>query len=102
MAVLSLIYCVYASWPRKRLRFTKSGDEPFLVYKTQQLLMWADYLRKPIQSFFSSEYSLLSFGELATVNINTSLPDDIWYQAEEVSEKQNLRSDENQLTFLGL
>jgi len=67
-----------------------------------QLLMWADYLRKPIQSFFSSEYPLLSFGELVTVDINMSLPDDIWYQAEEASEKQNLRSDENQLMFLGL
>ena len=67
-----------------------------------QLLMWADYLRKPIQSLFSSEYSFLSFGELATVDTSTSLPDDVWYHAEESGEANNMRAIANQLRLLGL
>jgi len=67
-----------------------------------QLLMWADHLRKPIQSLFSSEYSFLSFGELATVDINTSLPDNVWYQTEEGDEAQNMRATDNQLRLFGL
>lgn len=68
-----------------------------------QLLMWADYLRRPTRNLFSmEEYPFLSFGELATETINTSLPDNVWYQAEESGELQNLRASDNQLRLLGL
>ena len=52
-----------------------------------QLFMWVDYLSQSTQGLFSSEYSFLRFGQLATVDTNTSLPDDVWYNAEE--EKTN-------------
>lgn len=67
-----------------------------------QLLMWADYLGRPIRSLFSSEYPFLSFGELATVDIDTSLPDDVWYSAEEGGEARSMRATANQLRLLGL
>lgn len=67
-----------------------------------QLLMWADLLSKPIQSLFSSEYLFLSFGELVRLEINNSIPDDIWYQAEEGEEAESLNIKDNQLGVLGL
>ena len=62
-----------------------------------QLLMWADYLSRSTQSIFSSEYSFLDFGQLATVDINTSLPDDVWYNSEEENEVKSLGEASNQL-----
>ena len=62
-----------------------------------QLHMWADYLGRSTKDLFSSEYAFLSFGELATVDTNTSLPDDIWYSAEEQAEVKSLGNTENQL-----
>ena len=62
-----------------------------------QLLMWADYLGRSTGDLYSSEYAFLSFGELETVDTNTSLPDDIWYNAEEQTEVKNLGNTENQL-----
>ena len=62
-----------------------------------QLLMWADYLSRSTQSIFSSEYPFLDFGQLATVDINTSLPDDIWYNSEEEDEVKSLGEVSNQL-----
>ena len=59
-----------------------------------QLFMWADYLSKPTQGLFSSEYPFLHFGQLATVDINTSLPDDVWYNSEE-------EDTDNQLELFG-
>ena len=59
-----------------------------------QLRMWADYLSRP-RDLFSSEYPFLRFGQLATVNINTSLPDDLWNNMEE--EAKNLEEIDNQL-----
>ena len=47
-----------------------------------QLFMWADYLSRSTQGLFSSEYPFLDFGQLATVDINTSLPDDVLVQLE--------------------
>lgn len=67
-----------------------------------QLLMWADYLRKPVRNLFSSEYPFLSFDELATVNIDTSLPDSTWYEAEEGSEARTIQATDNQLQLFGL
>lgn len=67
-----------------------------------QLLMWADYLSRPVRSLFSLEYPFLSFGELATVDINTSLPDDTWYEAEEGGEARKINASDNQLRLLGL
>lgn len=67
-----------------------------------QLFMWADYLRRSIQSLFSPEYPFLSFGNLASVSINTGIPDDVWYQTEEEQEKEFLHANENQLGLLGL
>ena len=62
-----------------------------------QLFMWADYLSRSTQGLFSSEYPFLAFGQLATVNINTSLPDEVWYNAEEDDEAKNLGKIDNQL-----
>lgn len=70
-----------------------------------QLLMWADFLRRPVYlpgSIFVSEYPFLRFGKLAMVDIDASLPDDIWYQAEEGGDAQSMNAQENQLTLLGL
>ncbi|MDD9974030.1 MAG: DUF4365 domain-containing protein [Candidatus Poribacteria bacterium] len=61
-----------------------------------QLLMWMDYLSRSTQSIFSSEYPFLDFGQLATVDINTSLPDDIWYNSEEEDEVKRLGEAGNQ------
>ena len=61
-----------------------------------QLFMWADYLSQSTQSIFSSEYPFLDFGQLATVDINTSLPDDIWYNSEEEDEVKSLGEAGNQ------
>ena len=47
-----------------------------------QLRMWAVYLSRP-QDLFLLNYSFLHFGLLATVDINTSLPDGVWYKSEE-------------------
>lgn len=66
------------------------------------LLMWAHYLQKPIGNMFSSEYPFLSFGGLATVDIDTGIADEIWYQAEEGGEAETLRANENPLTIWGL
>ena len=62
-----------------------------------QLLMWADYLSRSTQSIFSSEYPFLDFGQLATVDINTSLPDQVWYNTEEEDEAKNLGRTNNRL-----
>lgn len=62
-----------------------------------QLLMWADYLSRSTQNIFSSEYPFLDFGQLATVDINTSLPDDLWYNSEEENEVKSLGEADNQL-----
>ena len=60
-----------------------------------QVRMWAVYLSRP-QDLLSSNYPFLRFGQLATVDINASLPDDVWYKSEEkdASAKENT---ENQL-----
>ena len=60
-----------------------------------QLRMWADYLSRP-HDLFSLNYSFLRFGQLATVDINASLPDDLWNNAEE-DEAENLGETDNQL-----
>ncbi|MDE0011456.1 MAG: DUF4365 domain-containing protein [Candidatus Poribacteria bacterium] len=62
-----------------------------------QLLMWADYLSRSTQNIFSSEYPFLDFGQLATVDINTSLPDDVWYNSEEENEVKSSGEAGNQL-----
>ena len=46
-----------------------------------QLLMWANYLSQ--STLFSSEYPFLRFGQLVTVDIDTSLPDSVWSKSEE-------------------
>ena len=61
-----------------------------------QLRMWADYLSRP-HDLFSLHYSFLRFGQLATVDINASLPDDLWNNAEEEDEVENLEETDNQL-----
>ena len=60
-----------------------------------QLRMWAVYLSRP-QDLLSSNYPFLRFGQLATVNINASLPDDVWYKSEE-KDKSAEENTENQL-----
>ena len=63
-----------------------------------QLLMWVDFLRKPIKDLFSEEYPFLSFGDLATVTIEGSIPDDEWYYAEENSDEiEVMKSSDNQM-----
>ena len=59
--------------------------------------MWADYLRQPTTDLFPSEYPFLSFGELATVECNISLPDDIWNSAEKDGETEKQDNTDNQL-----
>ena len=54
-----------------------------------QLRMWAVYLSRP-QDIFSADYSFLRFGQLATVNINASLPDDVWSKSKEESTDDGL------------
>lgn len=63
-----------------------------------QLLMWADYLSQ--STLFSAEYPLLRFGQLATVDINTSLPDDVWNKTEEEDEAKILGETDNPLELL--
>lgn len=68
-----------------------------------QVIMWADYLRRPTCNLFSlSEYPFLTFGELARVEIETGLPDDVWYKAEEGDEASTMQAQVNQLGFIGL
>ena len=62
-----------------------------------QLLMWADYLSQ--STLFSAEYPLLRFGQLATVDINTSLPDGVWSKSEEKDTSEEEDTD-NQLELL--
>ena len=62
-----------------------------------QLLMWADYLSQ--STLFSSEYPFLHFGQLATVDINTSLPDSVWSESEEKDTSEEEGTD-NQLELL--
>ena len=62
-----------------------------------QLLMWADYLSQ--STLFSSEYPLLRFGQLVTVDINTSLPDGVWSKLEEKDTLEEEDTD-NQLELL--
>lgn len=70
-----------------------------------QLLMWAHFLGTPItptKDMFASEYPFLSFGRLETVEISGGLPDDTWYYSEEGNQHQSLKSQDNQLSLLGL
>lgn len=60
-----------------------------------QLRMWAVYLSRP-QDLLSVNYPFLRFGQLATVDINASLPDDVWYKSEE-TDKSAEENTENQL-----
>lgn len=66
------------------------------------LLMWADYLSRPMRDLFSLEYPFLSFGDLVTVEAPIGLPDNVWYRAEEGSEAYTMRASDNQLALVGL
>jgi hypothetical protein len=65
-------------------------------------VLWADYLRRQTRGLFSSEYPLLTFGNLATVDIPSSVPDEIWYQGEEGTERDSMGASDNQLHLVGL
>src|SRR5690606_32088763 len=67
-----------------------------------QLLMWADFLSRSTRTLFAQEYPFIRFGKLETVDISTSLPDDIWYQFEDKEALNPADSPENQLRLLGL
>lgn len=70
-----------------------------------QLLMWADYLKRPILlpgKALVSEYPFLSFGELATVELDISLPDDVWYMGEEGGTAEAMTETDNQPALFGL
>jgi hypothetical protein len=67
-----------------------------------QLLMWADFLQRPIKSLFANEYPFLSFGDLEKAEVNVGIPDNIWYAAEEGLEKQTMSSKDNQPELFGL
>lgn len=62
-----------------------------------QLLMWADFLNRPIKNLFANEYPFLSFGELEKVDVDAGIPDNIWYAAEEDVEKETMSNIDNQL-----
>ena len=59
------------------------------------LHMWADYLSS-FQDWISVNYPFLRFGQLATVDINTSIPDAEWSKAEKKETSKEEDSD-NQL-----
>ncbi|NOT59652.1 MAG: DUF4365 domain-containing protein [Acidobacteria bacterium] len=63
-----------------------------------QLLMWSEFLCRP--SLFHSEYPFLSFGDLATVEIDTGIADNEWYQAEDSDDAESINSEENQIDLL--
>jgi hypothetical protein len=67
-----------------------------------QLLMWVDFLKRPIENLFSKEYPFLSFGDLKTVTLDAGIPDNTWYEAEEDIEKQTLAEKDNQPELFGL
>jgi len=67
-----------------------------------QLLMWVDFLKRPLQDLFSEEYTFLSFGDLKTVTLNAGIPDNTWYEAEEDIEKETLTEQDNQPELFGL
>ena len=67
-----------------------------------QLLMWANFLSRPLKTLFSAEYPFLGFGELQKVTLNMGIPDDTWYQAEEELEKETIAKKDNQLELFGL
>ena len=79
----------------ERLRGIKRLDRNPAVLG--QLFMWEAYLSQSTQGLFLSEYPFLAFGQLAPVNINISLPDEVWYNAEEDDEAKNLGEIDNQL-----
>lgn len=62
-----------------------------------QLLMWADFLNRPIKNLFANEYPFLSFGELEKIDVDAGIPDNIWYAAEEDVEKETMSNIDNQL-----
>ena len=67
------------------------------------LLMWADFLRKPTRDLFSQEeYPFLSFGNLEKVELDVSLPDEIWYAAEEDQDAETMKAEENQPALFGI
>ncbi len=66
------------------------------------LLMWADFLQRPIRNLFTQVDPFLSFGNLATVGIDTGLPDNIWYAAEEGEDAASMKATVNQPRLFGL
>ena len=66
------------------------------------LLMWVDFLHRPIGDLFSQEYSFLDFGKLQMVEIETGLPDEVWYGAEEGDDAASLKNPVNQPRLFGL
>ena len=67
-----------------------------------QVLFWADYLRRQTCGLFSSEYPFLTFGNLAALDIEASIPDEIWYQGEEGAERDSMQASDNQPDLIGL
>ncbi|MEP7136073.1 MAG: hypothetical protein ABI904_14175 [Chloroflexota bacterium] len=61
-----------------------------------QLLIWADFLNRPMKTLFDHEYPFLSFGNLEKVDVHAGIPDNVWYAAEEGIEKRTMSSQENQ------
>jgi hypothetical protein len=64
--------------------------------------MWADLLKRPMKTLFAEEYPFLSFGDLEKVDIQSGIPDNVWYAAEEGLEKQTMSSADNQPELFGL
>ncbi len=62
-----------------------------------QVMMWSSYLRRQTESLFQKSYAFLSLGELATLQVETTLPDLLWYGAEDPSEREDLSSRDNSL-----
>lgn len=67
-----------------------------------QLMMWAAVLARPIGDLFGHEYPYLAFGGLETVEANMGIPDDVWYGAEEGSERTSMEAADNQPELFGL
>lgn len=97
--------------------FTKNGFDDYLFREelltgikrlernpavVGQLLMWADFLKRPMKTLFADEYPFLSFSDLEKVNIQAGIPDNVWYAAEEDLEKQTMSNQDNQPELFGL
>ena len=67
-----------------------------------QVMMWCSYLGRQTNGLFQEQYPYLSLGELATLEVEATLPDAQWYGSEEPSEREGLSTLDNSLDLYDL